>query len=681
MGEKLSNHFNESKFDSNIFDSLDSFVDNIKKDDNYNKFISSNIFIIGSVTSGKSELMENLQKHFPFSSIDIGKLFRISAYAILNDEEENKINPDITLLSSNDEEENNRVSKEIFQKTKLIKNTLNNSSFEIINNKNTFTYNNLPFSDQLESREISLLLSNVASSSVVRKSVWEWIHKHSDFKSGVILTGHNLKEIDCNKFRTVFLSVDKDEAVKRLLRRSNDYENTNIALEDINRRNNSNEIDKTYFLGKKIRNAVHIDTTKMSPSEVFIETTKSIFDVIQKEKNIEKVQKKVNLEREKFIWSDNPILSSIGEAIDKNIKYINKSNFVSDFDLKIQTLTNIARFEVEDLFKEDFSILNNINNKMKESMLFKLDNTNNNFFCINEEVVLSEINNQFNRLTNLMQNSILLKPNFPLNILCSDIAPLDIPNKITTKKKEIISQENGEIWKIVSDEGKTIIFKSVPPELSFFYGKYLHYLHSERNDELKSFGAYIEGEEYPFAWTSFSQHDRNYKLDMFNYHGIEGHNVVEMTRAWNADWSPKNTMSSLFAYSADQIIKLWNKNLSYGLVDKPLKGISTTINPNFGFKGSSFLGSNFLPIALRPAKFTYWNYSDGIRYSTRRQIQTELKKEGLDCSDITKYPFYSENKIAHLPLNEMIWLFSKDDQLKLLSYPIYKIDEEMYNKI
>lgn len=101
--------------------------------------------------------------------------------------------------------------------------------------------------------------------------------------------------------------------------------------------------------------------------------------------------------------------------------------------------------------------------------------------------------------------------------------------------------------------GKTITLKRVKPEISSAYAEGFHYLHTAHNDEHGAFGAFMEGEEFPFAWVSYSPVDREYKKEMLQHFGVEPHRVLEMTRAWNASWSPKNTMSLLFSFAHSEM--------------------------------------------------------------------------------------------------------------------------------
>jgi hypothetical protein len=145
-----------------------------------------------------------------------------------------------------------------------------------------------------------------------------------------------------------------------------------------------------------------------------------------------------------------------------------------------------------------------------------------------------------------------------------------------------------------------------------------------------------------------------------------------MTRAWNAPWAPKNTMSTLFNYSAKELRTIWENMETKGVTDKPLVGISTTINPNLGFTGKSFSGASFVTTALRPATLTYYKDKDSAPvYITRREA--EIIKSNSSSGAVF------DARIPQLPLNEMILVYAPKMQEKILKGKIYRINPESYS--
>ena len=141
-----------------------------------------------------------------------------------------------------------------------------------------------------------------------------------------------------------------------------------------------------------------------------------------------------------------------------------------------------------------------------------------------------------------------------------------------------------------------------------------------------------------------------------------------MTRAWCSNSAPTNIMSALFQYSIKDLEDMWKKGVKDGIEDKSLQAITTTINPNLGFKDSSFFGCNFIPVALRPAKFTFVEFDGIIQYKTRRSIDNTCEN-------------YFENRFEILPLNEMILCLDKNIEKNVINNNILLIDKLDYDEV
>ncbi len=159
--------------------------------------------------------------------------------------------------------------------------------------------------------------------------------------------------------------------------------------------------------------------------------------------------------------------------------------------------------------------------------------------------------------------------------------------------------------------------------------------------------------------------------------GMEPHTMVELTRAWNASWSPKNTMSTLFGYAHQSLQREWEQKAELGLVDKPLSGVVSAINPNLGFNGSAFSAANFRVVGLKPAQFTYLVHPDGtFDYMPRRSIVISL---GLDTTtELDSHDGYRTSMVPLIPTNEMAVIFDKTKQGEILKRPIYRIPDSGY---
>lgn len=166
---------------------------------------------------------------------------------------------------------------------------------------------------------------------------------------------------------------------------------------------------------------------------------------------------------------------------------------------------------------------------------------------------------------------------------------------------------------------------------------------------------------------------------MLNYLGVEPQRTVEMTRAWNSTWSPKNTMSVLFTFAHEQLAKQWKDGMENGNKDKPLAGVVTAINENLGFYANAFTGIGFDVVGLKPANFTYYKDEQGnLTYMSRRKLVERLGLHNEE--ELGDSPYFGTNQFPLLPTYEMVLLFDKSSKDRLMQRPIYRIPEEDYRK-
>lgn len=148
--------------------------------------------------------------------------------------------------------------------------------------------------------------------------------------------------------------------------------------------------------------------------------------------------------------------------------------------------------------------------------------------------------------------------------------------------------------------GVKVIFRPIDLRLSRAYVESFHYLHAARDDDSLSFGAIVEGEEMPFAMVSYAPVGRPYKHVILNAAGLDPGGALELTRAWNSESSPKNTLSMLFAYAHASILLLNTRR-----AEVRAQSILTAVNPNLGFRGSAFRAVGFGVIGEKPTAFHY----------------------------------------------------------------------------
>ena len=393
-----------------------------------------------------------------------------------------------------------------------------------------------------------------------------------------------------------------------------------------------------------VHNGIYIDTTELSEDEVASVVTKELERIEKENRNFKQLQDVDSIDRQHFEWIFNPFLEVIKAYLDRNLdKFLKGKEYISKTDLEYQVLIKMCSYKIEELFKGDLALLREINsginnrtNKLDIFMKYLTDKR----VSLNYELVNIEIRNQIDRLSNLYDNNSTKQIMATLN---------------RSENKGNILLEN-------------IIYKKVDKEISQFIARNCHYLHTPRNDEFASYGAFVEGQALPIAWVSFSKQDRIYKKKLLHYLGIEPQNTLEMTRAWCSNSAPQNIMSSLFQYSINEVEQEWRELKERGEVNKNLQAITTTINPNLGFKASSFLGCNFIPFALRPAKFTYGRQGNTTEYMTRREIE----RNNLE---------YVENQFNVLPLNEIILCIDKRKKEEISRGRVYTMDKRIYNQV
>ena len=603
--------------------------------------MNQNLFIIGPVASGKNTLLDNLKRKYNINVLDTGKLYRYLALCAI---QRTTINPDYQKLFENDKQEETRIIQELYRWNRTFEESLN--KLEIIDGKLVVEGQEVT-DDKLYSKEVNSIISLVAKSNLIRKRILNFIN--NDFGKRVgnyAMTGHNIQEIDTTQFTTIFLDITNEKAAERLYGRNpTSYKSIVEAYKEVIERNRKDGINLTKDLLPMLYNYIYIDTTDLSEEQVEEIAIREMQKIENQNEKFTRLQNDKSINRQEFEWIFNPFLEIIKAYLDRNLdRFLIGKTFISKTDLEYQVLIKMCSYPIEELFQGDIQLLRKINkgieNRNDDEMQNLIKEMIDGKVIFNSSLIDDEIQNQINRLNNLYES-------------------------ISTK--QIMAQLNSSDKKHAISL-KDIVYRKVDKNISEFIARNCHYLHTPRKDEFISYGAFVKGEPLPIAWVSFSKQDREYKKQLLYYLGIEPQNTLEMTRAWCSNSAPQNIMSSLFQHSIDYANEEWKKLKKDGKVNKDLQAITTTINSNLGFKASSFLGCNFVPFALRPARFTYGKKENSMEYMTRREIESN----GFE---------YYENQFNILPLNEIILCLDKRKQEEILKGKIYVMDKSNYDKI
>lgn len=262
---------------------------------------------------------------------------------------------------------------------------------------------------------------------------------------------------------------------------------------------------------------------------------------------------------------------------------------------------------------------------------------------INKSLIVSECNRHGKKLEDDIKN------------IPDDFKKLVMAEKIPTN---VINEGNGTIWeKNLNQPVNKIHFSEIDQEIGILIQERLHYMHNPRRDNLAHFGLYRDNEKFPFAYTSFSKLDRDYIAENLP-RGITKNETLVLTRAYNINNSPYNTMSLLFSLSILKLQKMLPE----------IKAIVTAVNPNLLFSGTAFYASAFHPFMESPFSPTYYK---GF-YVTRKTVSA-IPSGNLNHKTID---------VAKFPLGPIVWSIryisdrikakaEEDSRIKKIGYKTY----------
>lgn len=663
----------------------------------YSELLDSNIYIVAPVAAGKNVLMDGLAERLPFNGIDMGKVFRMASLVILNDTDDNAANPNMELLDEGNIAEFDRVMGAISRRKKFLKEELLDKTTMVKDEKGRFNlqYQGTDLGEELDSDPVNQFVATVAKSPVVREAVWRWVKKAANDNGGTILTGHSLRDINTSAHKVLALDVEDDTAAERVSQRAEGRYTQDEALGALRRRNQQDHMAETQQVLSRIRTVDPIDTTSLTPDQVYIGALRRL---VRQSKDVvarNQYQEREQVERTDFTWDINPLIANIrtaGSEIISSTASTVQTVGVTEFDLAVQTMIHVAGYEPEEVWRGNNQLLQAVRTKIQAgetsgiNQMFE-DALNSGNIQLNTQLVERECARQAERLAHHAEHMVVVIDGQEVKLPAAYMSNPELSPFAETGRSEINAKQKtfaldiatGKTNLVVKEKhsGREITFRSVPGEISTLYGKGFHYLHEGRSDEIAGFGAFLEDDALPFAWVSYSPVDRDYKQEMLEHLGMEPHTIVELTRAWNASWSPKNTMSTLFGYAHQSLQREWESKVDLGEVDKPLSGVVSAINPNLGFNGSAFSAANFRVVGLKPANFTYMTHPDGtFDYMPRRSIVQSL---GLNTTaELEGHPQYRTSMVPLIPTNEMAVIFDKAKQEEIMKRPLYRIPDSDY---
>lgn len=607
--------------------------------------IDQNVFIQADPTLVTAPEILTFLENLPKKFIDFEKIYTVLSVVILEDPEGWKpINPNLELLQAGDETEIRRVGIEISKRKFQMQTTLNDEvRFTDVDGKLVMTFRG----ETIESQN-TVLVDMLRQSRVTQDLIWGWTRSLAEEQGGVLAVGEDKKRVSKKTFSTyeapVNGSVTEDE----------------------------------------------LSTISWSVLRQLARKSKLSIELSEEQAGIE-------VQRDQFIWASNPLISefrTIARPIVLEHLADHRKFGVTEFDLVTQVMMHLSIYEPtqvwlgnDDLVMQVVDLISQERGAEAEQLFTQALESGN--IRLNEELAHYECKRQVIKLADHYQTLAVDIDGERVRLPAPYMGDPDLNpfkdferTEVSAKNREYeIDPNTGEKIMIAVEKysGRRIIFKSVRPEISYLYSVGFSNLHYPRSGETHVFGAYLEGDELPFAYSSYTPVVRKYSRNMLTHLGVNPNNVMESARAWNSSWAPENTMSLLFAFAHEMMREGRDTEIEAGTQEDVLEGVFTSINPNLGFKAVSFRGVRFNVGGVKPTGFSYLRNSEG---SADFMPKGEIKKQlGIESDDeLQDHPEFVSNTIPFLPTLEMVTLFDKNEEEDLLSRPIYRVTPEAFNQ-
>jgi len=590
-----------------------------------------------------SSFLETLSKRF----IDLDKIFSVLSMVILEDPKGWKpINPNIQLLEAGDETEVRRVSIEISKRKFQMQTALNNEvSFAAVDGQF-----NMMFRDEQVEKTSGVLVEMIRQSKVTQDLIWGWVRTVAASHGGILAVGDDAGRVSKKNFAV--------------------FDATHISQEEA--------LD-----GAK-------DTFAWS---VMMKLAREASESLR----LQEEQRGIEIPRAEFVWASNPLISEFRAAARPIVLQhleAHKKVGVTEFDLVTQVMMHLAIYDPTLVWRGDEQVVLRVMDLIQtergdEAERIFAEALQSGKISINEELAHYECERQADKLashyTNLSVNADGAEVALPAQYMGDpELNPFKDFDRteVSAKNREYeMDPITGEKVMVAVEKysGKRILFKSVRPEISYLYSVGFSNLHYPRSGETHVFGAYLEGDELPFAYSSYTPVVRTYSREMLSHLGVNPNNIMESARAWNCSWAPENTMSLLFAFAHEMMKDDRDAEIAGGNQEDPLEGVFTSINPNLGFKAVSFRGVRFNVGGVKPTGFSYLRNAEG---SADFMPKGEVKKKlGVDSDDeLQDHPDFISNVIPFLPTVEMVTLFDIEDEKQLLKKPVYRVTSEAFDR-
>lgn len=398
-------------------------------------------------------------------------------------------------------------------------------------------------------------------------------------------------------------------------------------------------------------------------------------DLFQK---IENEQEVSSVLRKNFQWNTNPFLVPIRRLYASQIKELVASHhFVfGEFDLSMQLLMHLGAYEINKVWRISESLTSQLSRLTETEACAEFEHMVNEGVVIpNNSIIIQELARLADELDTYFSGLYVdideTRINLPSSYMCdmnfSPFTNTGAHTELVLTDREFVDGPNGKTMTVHEKlSGKKIIFSPVSPAISVLYSRGFCNLHYANPGEIAVYGAFIEGEDLPFAYSSYGWVSYNYTKEMLAYLGYKDGEIIESSRAWNAAWAPENTISVLFSYSQERLRETFGDSI---------RGIITSINPNLGFSASAFRGIHFETVSLKPTVFSYQLEGGKPYFKPKGEIAKNL---GIEISALSTSRYYTDNKIPFLPTIELLYLYDKDERKKLIESPIYVVSKSDY---